>query len=94
MNYFKLKVLVNFKWVQDFLPVCVNENFKPFVDRWSTNTIAFTISEKVNGIIKVSINSFKNTGDYAYSWQWKRNKQNPKYMSIKNIFLKGYTRSP
>ena len=33
MNYFKLKVLVNFKWVQDFLPVCVNENFKPFADR-------------------------------------------------------------
>ena len=33
MNYFKLKVLVNFKWVQDFLLVCVNENFKPFVDR-------------------------------------------------------------
>ena len=34
-------------------------------DRCSTNTSAFIISEKVNGIVKANTNSLKNTFEYA-----------------------------
>ena len=38
---------------------------KPVVDKCSTNTIAYIISEKVNGIVKVNTNSLKNNCKYA-----------------------------
>ena len=49
------------KWkALHFLLVCFNENIeKPAVDRRSTNTSDFIISEKVNGIVEENTNSLK-----------------------------------